>query len=209
MTKALKYLVVLVLLLVIGLGMWKFGGVGLFKAPEANVISSKEIILERMEKVNKLITLEAYYSEVYPHKDYYYYDISPFRKKALIRVKAKVSVGYDFQDIHMEANDETKTVTIYGLPNPEILSIDHDLDYYDISEGTFNSFTASDYNKLNADAKSFIRSSAEANAALFEEADEKKEELLDMFRWMLSAAGWELVVPEAPEEVKILEKAIK
>ncbi|MBK9982670.1 MAG: DUF4230 domain-containing protein [Saprospiraceae bacterium] len=45
---------------------------------------------------------------------------------------------------------------ISGMPPAEILSVDHDLDYYDLSEGFFNSFSTEDYNKINADAKDFV-----------------------------------------------------
>jgi hypothetical protein len=38
----------------------------------------------------------------------------------------------------------------------ELISLDHTLDYYDISEGTFNSFSAEDYNKINNDVKEHI-----------------------------------------------------
>jgi len=204
MGKTLKYLFFIALLAVIALGIWKFKH--LFSPSQVNVISSKEIILERMEKVNKLITLEAYYSEVYDYKDYYYYDFSPFRKKALIRIKAKVSVGYNFENIHMEAEEESKTVTIFGIPDPEILSIDHDLDYYDLSQGTFNSFTEEDYNKMNKNAKDFIREKAQ-DKAVFDQAAEKKDELIEMFQWMLEAAGWKLVVSPGNEEVKKSESS--
>lgn len=202
MAKALKYFFFIALLFAFVAVLWKFKYI--FSPPQANVISDKEVILERMEKVNKLITLEAYYSEVYDYKDYYYYDFSPFRKKALIRIKAKVSVGYDFKDIHLVAEEESKTVTIYGFPKPEILSIDHELDYYDLSQGTFNSFTEEDYNKMNKNAKDFIREKAK-DKAIFDEANEKKDELIEMFSWMLQAAGWKLDISSAVQKVKNLD----
>jgi hypothetical protein len=204
MGKALKYTFFIALLALIAFGIWKFKYI--FTAPQANIISDKEVILERMEKVNKLITLEAYYSEVYDYKDYYYYDFSPFRKKALIRIKAKVSVGYDFKNIHLVAEEETKTVTIFGFPDPEILSIDHDLDYYDLSQGTFNSFTEEDYNKMNKNAKDFIREKAK-DKAIFDEAASKKDELIEMFSWMLQAAGWTLEISSDIQEVKNIENS--
>ena len=205
MTKSLKYLFFILLLGVVVFLAYQFRFY--FQPPQPNIISSKEVILERLEQVNKLITLEAYYSEVKDYSDYYYYDISLLRKKALVRVKAKVSIGYDFKDINMVADESTKTVTIKGFPDPEILSIDHDIDYYDITEGTFNSFTTSDYNKLNADAKDFIRTTAEENETIFKEASEKKDELIDMFSWMLQAAGWELKVSSNNQDVKNLENS--
>lgn len=191
MAKTLKYLFLIVLLAVIVLTAWKFRS--FFLGPATYVEQSSEVIMERLEKVNKLVTLDAYYSEVYDYKDYYYYDFSPFRKKALIRIKAKVSVGYNFESINMEADEVSKTINIYGFPPPEILSIDHDLDYYDLSQGTFNSFSEDDYNKINKNAKDFIREKAN-DKDIFKEAESQKDELIEMFDWMLKAAGWKIVL---------------
>ena len=106
---------------------------------------SAQVLLERVQTVAKLITVEGYFSEVYDYKDYYAYNLSPFRKKALIRVKAKVSVGYDLSRVEFETRPDEKVIIVRNLPEPEILSIDHDLDYYDISQGMFNSFSAQDH----------------------------------------------------------------
>lgn len=171
--------------------IWQFKD-SLF-SPNTYVEQSSVVMLERLEKVNKLITLDAYFSEVYDHKDYYYYDISPFRKKALIRIKAKVSVGYDFKKINISMDEQAKVVSIHDFPEPEILSIDHDLDYYDLTQGTFNSFTESDYNKLNKNAKDFIRQKA-AESDIFDEANAQEIDLIEMFRWILQSAGWTLEI---------------
>lgn len=214
MTKFLKYTFLILLLAALLYGGWRLRS--LFSGPPSYVESSKEVMLERLEKVNKLITLDAYFSEVYDYKDYYYYDFSPFRKKALIRIKAKVSVGYDFKAINIEADEANRRVRIFGFPDPEILSIDHDLDYYDISEGTFNSFSESDYNKLNKNAKDFIKEKA-GESDIFEEAAEQKDEILEMFRWILQASGWDLEVysesltdsPKIPEGIIQTEDQLK
>ncbi len=196
MTKALKYIFFIAILAAFLYGLWFFRS--FFLSPTNHIEKSRDVIMERMEKVNKLITLEAYYSEVYDHKDYYYYDISPFRKKALIRVKAKVSVGYNFASINMTADETKRIVTIYGFPKPEILSIDHDLDYYDLTEGTFNSFTEADYNAMNKGAKDYIREKA-MDKSIFKEAADKKGELIEMFEWMLNASGWKLEIFESEQ----------
>ena len=193
MAKSLKYIFFIALLAALVFVAWKFKA--LFLGPTIHAETSSEVIMERLEKVNKLVTLDAYYSEVYDYKDYYYYDFSPFRKKALIRIKAKVSVGYNFETINMKADEGNKTVSIYDFPPPEILSIDHDLDYYDLTQGTFNSFSEEDYNKMNKNAKDFIREKAN-DKDIFKEADAQKDELLEMFDWMLKAAGWKLVVED-------------
>ena len=124
---------------------------------ETVVKEDSKVLLEKVKTVSKLITVEGYFSEIYDYQEHWGYDLSPFRKKALIRVKAKVSVGYDLTKMNFEADTKTKTITISNMPDPEILSIDHDLDYYDITEGTFNTFEEADYNKMNAAAKEKVR----------------------------------------------------
>ena len=131
-----------------------------FKRTEAVVQESGVVLLERIKQVAKLVTVEGYFSEIYDYQDYYGYDLSFFRKKALIRVKAKVSVGYDLEKMKITAVSETKTIQLSGIPPAEILSIEHDLDYYDVQEGFFNEFSPDDYDKLNASAKEFIRKKA-------------------------------------------------
>ncbi len=149
------------------------------------------VLLEKIKTVAKLITVEGYFSEVYDYKDYWGYDLSPFRKKALIRVKARVSVGYDLTKMSVEALPEQKLLIISDLPDPSIISIDHDLDYYDITEGTFNSFSETDYNLMNKNAKEKIRQAA-MRSDLFLAAEEQSNLMLDLVKFMVEGAGWQL-----------------
>ena len=160
-----------------------------------HVHEEAQVLLSRIEKVSKLVTVDGYFSEVYDYKDYYGYDWKIFRKKALIRVKAKVSVGYDLENISVEVDESSRTISIGGLPEPTILSIDHDLDYYDLSEGTFNSFSTSDLTKLQDQAKDYIAARA-ANSDLINQAEERGKEILQSIAWMVESHGWTMVVDE-------------
>ncbi len=162
------------------------------------VEEQSQVLLERVKAVSKLITVEGYFSEVYDYKDYWGYDFSFFRKKALIRVKAKVSVGYDLGNMRIDSDPETRRILISRLPDPQILSIDHDIDYYDITEGTFNSFTVEDYNRLNENAKNFIRQKAE-QSDLFMMAEEQGNKIFDLIKFMVEGSGWTVeFLPNAP-----------
>jgi hypothetical protein len=165
----------------------KFKFAGLQKSENA------EVILEKVKSVCKLVTAEGYISEVYDYKDYYHFDFKPFRKKAIIRVKAKVSVGYDLEKIEMHADELTKTILLSNLPGVDIISIDHDLDYYDISEGTFNSFDEDDYDELNRNAKDFVRQIA-LDSDIVQMAENKSNELFEIIRFMVEQAGWQLEI---------------
>ena len=151
------------------------------------------VLVEKIRLVTRLITVEGFFSEIYDYKDYYGYDLAPFRKKALIRVKAKVSVGYDLEKIKITTLPDRKVIVISEIPPPELLSIEHDLDYYDIQEGVFNSFSREELNELNARAKEFVRQKAQ-ESQLFDEALLKKNKLFDMIRLLVKGAGWQLEI---------------
>lgn len=160
-------------------------------APQ-KVEKEASVLLEKIETVAKLVTVEGYFSELYNHKEYWRYDWPIFRKKAILRVQAKVSVGYDLSNMTVNIDQETKLVTIRNIPEqPEIISIDHDLDYYDIRQGTFNSFTESDYNNLMGDAKGLIRKKA-LESSLMQSAAEQGIELLELIRFLVENAGYEV-----------------
>lgn len=158
-----------------------------------------QVLLEKIKTVTKLITVEGYFSEIYDYKDYYKYDFSFLRKKALLRVKAKVSMGYDLTKIVFEPNEKTKIITVSNVPDPEILSIDHDIDYYDIQEGTFNYFTEADLTKLNEDAKRFIMEKAK-ESELNQIAEKHFNKIMDIINEMATAAGWKLEFKTRYEE---------
>ncbi len=165
----------------------------LVSVKEITAQEQSKVLLDKISAVTKLVTIEGNLSEIYNHKDYWGYDIFPFQKKIIILVDAKVSVGYDLQKMNLRSDALTKTLIISALPEPEILSLDHNLKYYDISEGTFNSFTAKDYTELQGKAKDFIRQKAE-ESELKRSASAQGNKLIDMIRFMVEGAGWKLVI---------------
>jgi hypothetical protein len=154
-----------------------------------------QVLLDRIEEVTKLITVQGYFSEIYDYKDYYGYDWSIFRKKALIRVKAKVSMGFDLESLDLEVIPDRKVIRLSALPEVKLISIDHDLDYYDISEGTFNSFNNEDLNDLNKKAKSYIEQVA-LQSDLPARAAKKGSEMVETLSFLVKGAGWTLEVKE-------------
>lgn len=203
MTKRLLSILGVLLFLALGFsgGVWltrKYYGL-----TEQKIEEQSTVLLEKVKTVAKLISVEGYYSEVYDHKTYWAYNISLFQKKALIRVKAKVSVGYDLSKMNIESDQATRTILISKLPEAEILSIDHDLDYYDISEGVFNAFTPQDYTRLNKLAKSKIEESAR-KGDLFKKAEEQGNQMLEVIELMVESTGWK-VVYKGDELQKVLD----
>lgn len=189
-----QLLFILIIGVLIMAGFWVYMKSRLFEVRKAE---NTTIVLEKIKTVTKLISVEGQFSELYNYKESYEYDFfNLFSKKILLRVNAKVSVGYDFEKVNISIDSLNRTVTLNELPQPEILSIDHDLDYYDISEGTFNRFTTEEYNMINRKAKELIASKAK-NTPLLATAEKQKSEYLTMMEMALQSAGWKLIIKGA------------
>ncbi|MEI6410510.1 MAG: DUF4230 domain-containing protein [Bacteroidota bacterium] len=163
-------------------------------APKAKIVEDSTVLLEKIQAVTKLITVEGQFSEIYNYSEYQGYFTYFWDKKILVRVRATVSAGYDLNNLHITADPVTKTIHISSLGAPQILAIDHTLDYYDISQGLFTSFTPEDYNKINQRAKDMIRDQA-MKSNLLPSAQEQAVKMIDLIRFMVESAGWKLDMP--------------
>ncbi|NNE13619.1 MAG: DUF4230 domain-containing protein [Saprospiraceae bacterium] len=195
----LKYIIIIGLLILACIGGILYGHkMKVFKTHEAE---KSEVLLEKVSKVFKMVAVEGYVSEIYDYKQYRYWDINFLRKKAMVRVKAKVSIGYDFEKVVYTVDESKKVLTITNFPEPEILSIDHDLDYFDINEGLFNSFDEKELTELNKKAKTYAIEMIK-DGELFDEAELQKEKILDLLRGMVTGSGWEVIVRNKKRMIK-------
>ncbi len=153
------------------------------------VEQQSNVLLERVKTVCKLVTVEGEFSDVYSHKDYYWQDIGLFRKKALVKVKAKVAVGYDLSKYEFEMLPEEKRMIIKKNAGPEVLYIDTDISYYDLTEGTFNSFKPAELTAINKKAKEHIQKKA-MSGTLFDAAEKQATQIDDLIGVMAKQAGW-------------------
>lgn len=186
-----RIILLFILILTFALGIWFSNSYhGFFKSKKEETAT---VLIQSIQKVTKLIAVEGNFSEIYSYKDYYGIDMFLFQKKALIRVKAKVSMGYDLEKMKIEAKTSEKKIIIGPIPPPKILSVEHDLDYYDVTEGSFNSFNADDYNKLNKQAKDFIIGKI-AESDLSKKAEEQKNEVLNTIKTMADALNWKVEI---------------
>mgnify|MGYP001827919135 CR=1 FL=1 len=194
-----KVLLFLLAVLLAGLIGWYAGfKLDVLKETESTNIST---IIDRIDEVMKMVNVEGQVSEIYDYKSYKGYDFSPFRKKILIRVNAKVLIGYDLEKANIEVNSLTQTVSISSFPEPEIISVDHELDYYDIQEGTFNSFSEEELTQLNKNAKEYATSKALTDE-LYLRAEQNKDEMIDLLNELISAMSWKLKFEEADRRIK-------
>jgi hypothetical protein len=193
MRRTLKTALTLIIVLALIAGSAYFGYH--FSLVKKHTSVEKEILLEKVNNVFKFGTVEGVFSEIFNYSDYYTYNISPLRKKALIRIRATVLVGFNLDSIDININSLTQKIILSNVPEPGIISIDHELDYYDITEGYFNSFSTQDLNMLQKQSKDFIRKKV-MQSSLMETAERQLNQNLQMLNWALIESGWEIEIKE-------------
>jgi hypothetical protein len=161
------------------------------KEPVSEIESTD--IVNKIEKVLKMVTVEGHFSEIMTYSDYQYLDIPGFRKKAIIKVDGKVLVGYDLENLEINADEKTKTIRIQNMPAPRILAVDHQLRYYDIENGLFNSFTEKELSNLNAKAKELLIQKA-GQTDLMKQAEAQRAEIFSLLYYMAKSSGWKIVI---------------
>lgn len=119
------------------------------------------VLIERIEKVFKVVMAEGYFTEIYNYEnDKNIWNLINDRKKALIIAKAKVLVGYDFSKLKFHHVEGERRIIIDFFPKPEILSIDTDYKFYDIEQGWLNRFQSDDYTAILNEAKQTMNDKA-------------------------------------------------
>ncbi|MBC6995697.1 DUF4230 domain-containing protein [Neolewinella lacunae] len=161
------------------------------------------ILLERVRKVTKLVTVEGDVSEIFNSgqtRDVTFYLPLPtrftFRKEAMVQVQGTVLVGYDLEQLEIHVDEATRTVTLSNFPDPEILAIDHELVYRNLEESWFNTFTAEDYSLMNKQAKERLRDKA-LSSHLIDKARTEGNALIETITFLVEASGYTLVLEAA------------
>ena len=151
------------------------------------------LLMEKIKQVCKLITVEGEFSELFTHRDEknWLFKLIQLEKKALLIVKAKVMIGFDLSKINIGIDTHKKLVSLTSFPAPEILSIDSDLEYYDIQRGIINKFSETDLNDLNKKSKEFIREKVE-DSQLYTIARKQASDTIEVIRDLIESVGWEL-----------------
>jgi hypothetical protein len=188
-----NYLLIIFSIVLVAIGAYYMGQKSqLFQKKEKE---TADVMLEKISKVFKMVAVEGEVSEIYDYKAYQYWDIALLRKKALVRVKANVSIGYDLEGVDFVIDDSNKTITFNNFPEPEILYVEHDLDYYDIQESVFNEFSAEELSKINQRAKEYAVNLIE-KGPLFDKAIEQKQEIFNLLKDMWEQSGWTLIIDQ-------------
>jgi len=154
-----------------------------------DVAQESQVLLERIEKVFKLVLAEGYFTEIYDHKTKKaFLGIFKTNSKALVIAKAKVSVGYDFAKMRFRRDYPRRVLVVEHFAEPEILATDTDYKFYDINQGLLNKFDNEDYTAIVAEAKKLMQEKAR-------ESDLPQLALGQiqlMMQQLCAAIGWQL-----------------
>ena len=185
MSKNFVFILGLLLALAVGIYAAKWW----YANDEQRTQQESQVLLEQVKTVAKLVTTEGYFSEIFSETDTKSYYGIPSTKKVLIKVKAKVSAGFNLSNMKIDADDKTKTLRLSNIPPPEIISIEPEISYYDIANGVFNTFSSDDYTRLNKRAVEVVREQA-LKSDFLKNVNQQGKRNFDALRTLAESMGW-------------------
>ena len=171
---------------------WMFS---LFRKKKSKELTEHQstVLLEKIKSVCKLISVEGDFAEIYKYENTKerFLSLVSSKKKALIVINAKAQIGYDLQKIFMHADNEKKKIILTNFPEPEVISIEPELEFYDIQNGLFNTFTPNDLTSLNKEAKKHILEKI-PESGLMDTAKREAIEAVLIIEKIVETIGWKL-----------------
>ncbi|KJD31069.1 hypothetical protein PK35_16425 [Tamlana nanhaiensis] len=157
------------------------------------VNSQSTILIDKIKKVCKFITVEGDFAEIYHYEDVKerFLKLITSKKKALVVINAKAHVGYDLSKIEIKAENDNKKIVLEHFPQPEVLSIETNLNYYDKKDGYFNKFEATDLTGLHNEAKRHIQEKI-PESGLIEIAQKEALDTILLIETIVETIGWQL-----------------
>ncbi|PKH50473.1 hypothetical protein CXF68_07090 [Tenacibaculum sp. Bg11-29] len=151
------------------------------------------ILLDKIKRVSKLITIEGEFAEIYHHENSKEKFLGLFssKKKAIILINAKVHIGFDFRKIKMHTDTKNKSLILSDFPQPEVFSVEPNIRFYDIQNGLLNKFSSEDLTEVNKEAKEHIlQKIPESN--LMQTANKEALEAISLMENLVETIGWKL-----------------
>ena len=126
----------------------------------------------------------------------FYVDILTATKKALVVANAKATISYDLSKIETRIDSGIKTVYIVNIPEPE-LTINPNLEYYDIQQDLLNPFGAEDYNIIKSRVMKTLKEKIEVSS-LYINAENRLISELQKIYILTNSLGWTLQYDTKP-----------
>lgn len=151
------------------------------------------VLLEKIRSVYKLISVEGDFAEIYRYEKSKDQLLSLFKtkKKALVIVNARIQVGYDLSKILMHADEERKKIVLTNFPEPEVLSLAPEMEFYDIRNDLFYAFTPNDLTQITKEAKQHLLDKI-PESGLMEQARKEAREAVLLIEKIVETIGWRL-----------------
>lgn len=151
------------------------------------------VLLQKIRSVCKLISVEGDFAEIYRYENSkeQFLNLFTSRKKALVIINAKTHIGYNLSKIHMYSDTNRKTIVLESFPQPEVLSISPELEFYDIKNDLFYAFTPKDLTEVTKQAKQHILDKIPDSVLMDQARNEAKEAIL-MIEKIVEMIGWRL-----------------
>ena len=131
------------------------------KRKQRVVKENSHTVVESMRKVFKIVFAEGHFNELYNFEETKkLFGFIPSTKRALVVIKAKVLVGYDFEKCVWEIDEINQKIKMISFPEPEILSIEPDYLYYNFDEGIFNLLGRADLTRIQINGKKQVEIAA-------------------------------------------------
>lgn len=163
------------------------------------------VLLEKIRSVSKLVSVEGEFAEIYKYENTKerFLSLVTSKKKALIVINAKAMIGYDLKKVEIKSDIDNKRIILTNFPRPEVLSIEPELEFYDIKNGMFNSFSPDDLTTLNNEAKNHILEKI-PQSGLMETAQKEALQAVLVMESIVATIGWKLDYSalEIPEDKK-------
>lgn len=157
------------------------------------ITENSVVLIERVKQVLKLVTVEGDFSEIVTYKDVkpILLDLYTAEKKALVTVSAKAMVGFDLTKAKITKDDRTRTIRISSFPEPEVISIDANIEYYHTSDNILNKFVPEDHTKIIKTTKESILKKI-PESGLHTKAIEQANQLMIGLEKIAERLNWKL-----------------
>ena len=151
------------------------------------------VLLDKIRSVCKLVSVEGDFAEIYRYENIskVFMSLVSSKKKALLVINAKAQIGYDLKKVKIRADNESKRIILTNFPEPEVLSIEPEIQFYDIHSGMFNFFSSDDLTLLNKEAKQHIREKI-PQSGLMESAKKEAIQAVLLIEKIVETIGWKL-----------------
>lgn len=167
------------------------------------------VLVEKIKSVYKLISVEGDFAEIYRYEQTKDQLLSLFKtkKKALVIVNARIQIGYDLTKIMMYADEDRKKIILTNFPEPEVLSLSPEMEFYDIRNDFFYQFTPDDLTQITKEAKQNLLNKI-PKSGLMEQARKEALEAVLLVEKIVETIGWRLDYSaiEIKKDVKPIEK---